>query len=216
MRERSATQLGTYLRQGLIGGSNVRFSRGDRRFRHITRARDHRDVPRDAAESLRRSHPFPHPRHAALPALRVAIVSILFGAIIGGSIATPRRPTIAIPMAPRRRRTSTSRILRRCWWPPRKRRLRRRTTPFAVTERIGRFQAGLAGFYSFQVADDMSFGVPVAPDGRRMRLLDLGGVVAYDMSEIAASMKLKVVSTVITQNSPAGYGIALSVIKKLH
>jgi hypothetical protein len=26
---------------------------GDRRFRHITRARDHRDVPRDAAESLK-------------------------------------------------------------------------------------------------------------------------------------------------------------------
>jgi hypothetical protein len=87
---------------------------------------------------------------------------------------------------------------------------------FAVTERIGRFQAGLAGFYSFQVADDMSFDVPVAPDGRRLRLLDLGGVVAYDMPEIAASMKLKVVSTVITQNSPAGYGIAFSVIKKLH
>lgn len=87
---------------------------------------------------------------------------------------------------------------------------------FAVTERIGRFQAGLAGFYGFQVADDMSFGVRVAPDGRRRRLLVLGGVVAYDMPEIAASMKLKVVSTVITQNNPAGYGIAFSVIKKLH
>jgi hypothetical protein len=62
----------------------------------------------------------------------------------------------------------------------------------------------------------MSFGVPVAPDGRRLRRLDLGGVVAYDMAEIAASMKLKVVSTVIMQNSPAGYGIAFSVIKKLH
>jgi hypothetical protein len=36
------------------------------------------------------------------------------------------------------------------------------------------------------------------------------------MPEIAASMKLKVVSTVITQNIPAGYGIAFSVIKKLH
>jgi hypothetical protein len=33
----------------LIGGSNVRFSRGDRRFRHITGARDHGDVPRNAA-----------------------------------------------------------------------------------------------------------------------------------------------------------------------
>ena len=67
VRERSAGQSGTYLRQGLIGGSNVRFSRGDRRFRHITRARDHRDVPRDAAESLRRSPPFPRP-----PACRIA------------------------------------------------------------------------------------------------------------------------------------------------
>lgn len=58
---------GTYLRQGLTGGSNVRFGRGDRRFRHIARARDHRDVPRDAAESLRRSPPFPRP-----PACRIA------------------------------------------------------------------------------------------------------------------------------------------------
>jgi hypothetical protein len=67
LREQSASQSGTYLRQGLTGGSNVRFGRGDRRFRHITRARDHRDVPRDAAESLRRSPPFPRP-----PACRIA------------------------------------------------------------------------------------------------------------------------------------------------
>jgi hypothetical protein len=55
--------------------------------------------------------------------LLVAVVSILFGAMIGG------RPTIPIPMAPRRRRASISRILRECRWPPWKPRLWRRPTP---------------------------------------------------------------------------------------
>jgi hypothetical protein len=57
------------------GGSNVRFSRGDRRFRHITGARDHRDVPRNAAEFVRRSHPCPRPRRAALPEKRSRVRS---------------------------------------------------------------------------------------------------------------------------------------------
>jgi len=36
---------------GLIGSWNVRFSRNDRRFRHITRARDRRDVREQYSES---------------------------------------------------------------------------------------------------------------------------------------------------------------------
>ena len=38
---------------------------------------------------------------------------------------------------------------------------------FAITERIGRFQVGAAGFYAFQVEDDKLFGVPIPPDGRQ-------------------------------------------------
>lgn len=87
---------------------------------------------------------------------------------------------------------------------------------FAVTERVGRVQAGLAGFYSFQVADDKLFGVPVAPDGHRQRLFELGGVIAYDLPELGASTKLKVLKSIIQENSPSAYGIVLSVIKKLN
>jgi hypothetical protein len=47
---------------GLIGSWNVRFSRNDRRFRHITRARDRRDVPRNAAKFVRRRPFMPRPR----------------------------------------------------------------------------------------------------------------------------------------------------------
>jgi hypothetical protein len=89
VRERSAGQSGTYLRQGLIGGSNVRFSRGNRSFRHITRARDHRDVPRDAAESLRRSHPFPRPRHAELLARTHVLPSLV---VAGGRLSSNCNP----------------------------------------------------------------------------------------------------------------------------
>jgi hypothetical protein len=57
---------------------------------------------------------------------------------------------------------------------------------FAVSERIGQFQIGVAGYYAFQVEDDRQFGVPVAPDGRRGEVLTLGGVLAYDMPEHGA------------------------------
>lgn len=87
---------------------------------------------------------------------------------------------------------------------------------FAVTERVGRVQAGLAGFYSFQVEDDKSLGVPVAPDGRRVRLLELGGVIAYDLPELGASTKLRVLKAVIHENIPDAYGVVLSVVKKLN
>ena len=42
---------------------------------------------------------------------------------------------------------------------------------FALTEHIGRFQVGAAGFYAFQVADDRPFGVHCA-DGRRINFLN--------------------------------------------
>ena len=52
---------------------------------------------------------------------------------------------------------------------------------FAVTEHIGRFQIGVTGFYAVQVEDDRLFGVPIPPDGRRGEILQLGGIVSYDM-----------------------------------
>jgi hypothetical protein len=85
---------------------------------------------------------------------------------------------------------------------------------FAVSERIGRFQVGMAGFYAAQVADDKLFGIPLPPDGRRAEVLNLGGVLAYDMPEHGASLKLKALTTAFAENSVKSVGVALGLIKK--
>jgi hypothetical protein len=87
---------------------------------------------------------------------------------------------------------------------------------FAVSERIGRFQLGVTGFYAFQIADDKQFGVPVAPDGHRAEILQLGGVLGYDMPELAASMKVKGLTTVVTANTVRSYGVVVGFFKKLY
>ena len=85
---------------------------------------------------------------------------------------------------------------------------------FAVSERIGRFQLGLAGLYVIQLADDKQFGVPIQPDGRRVEVLELGGVLNYDMPKFDASLKVKALTTVMVKNSVQSYGVALGWIKK--
>jgi hypothetical protein len=85
---------------------------------------------------------------------------------------------------------------------------------FAVTEKIGRFQFGLAGYYNFQVADDKQFGATVPPDGRRAEVLSLGAVLAYDMPQYGASVKIKALQTVIEHNAVRSPGAAVSWIKK--
>jgi hypothetical protein len=85
---------------------------------------------------------------------------------------------------------------------------------FAVSEKIGRFQVGFAGYYLFQVEDDKQFGVPIAPDGRRAEILALGGVLAYDMPEYGAAVKIKALKTVIEHNAVRSPGVAVSWIKK--
>ena len=86
---------------------------------------------------------------------------------------------------------------------------------FAISEHIGRFQAGLAGFYAFQIADDKLFGVRVPPDGRQTEILSLGGVLAYDLPEYGVSLKIKTLSTVIERNTVRSpFGVAMGWIKK--
>jgi hypothetical protein len=85
---------------------------------------------------------------------------------------------------------------------------------FAVSERIGRFQIGVAGFYAVQVADDMRFGRPVPPDGRRGEAMQIGPIVGYDMPELAAAMKFKVLASVITANTVKAHGFVLTFAKK--
>jgi len=51
---------------------------------------------------------------------------------------------------------------------------------FALSERFGPFQAGIAGTYYQQVNDDIQFGQPVYPNGKRAAGLQLGPVLSYD------------------------------------
>jgi hypothetical protein len=86
---------------------------------------------------------------------------------------------------------------------------------FAVSERIGRFQVGLAGIYIHQVANDELSGVPIPPDGRRVEALSVGGVLAYDMPEHGLSMKTKGLTSVMHHNFVDSWGISFGWIKKL-
>ncbi len=85
---------------------------------------------------------------------------------------------------------------------------------FAITERIGRFQVGLAGFYAKQVEDDDIPGLAIQPpDGRRGELLMLGGVVNYDMPEYGASMKVKAFKAAEVENTVDSWGVVFGFMK---
>jgi hypothetical protein len=85
---------------------------------------------------------------------------------------------------------------------------------FAVTEHIGRFQVGVTGFYAFQVEDDKLFGVRIPPDGRRGEVLQLGGIVAYEMPAQAALMRLKAEDSVFATNTTKFWNVVYSFVKK--
>ncbi len=87
---------------------------------------------------------------------------------------------------------------------------------FAVSEHIGRFQVGAAGFYAVQVQDDTKFGVRVPPDGRRVELLELGGVLNYDMPEFGATLRVKALTAVYARNVIVSKSIAVGIAKKLY
>ena len=87
---------------------------------------------------------------------------------------------------------------------------------FAVSERFGRFQVGVAGFYAVQVADDRQFGVVLPPDGRQAELLNFGGVVNYDMPELGMSIRMKALTTLIARNAVTSNALVLGFAKKLY
>lgn len=87
---------------------------------------------------------------------------------------------------------------------------------FAISEHIGRWQIGAAGYYLRQIADDRRSGVVVPPDGRRAEVLSLGGVVNYDIAEAGASIKFKVRSSVFAYNSAMVTTFILGFAKKLY
>ncbi len=74
-------------------------------------------------------------------------------------------------------------------------------TDFAVSNRLGLFQFGLAGFYAQQVTRDSRGGEVVAPNGKRLISFDLGPVLAYDIPKWNASIKAKFYVPVETRNT---------------
>jgi hypothetical protein len=87
---------------------------------------------------------------------------------------------------------------------------------FAISEHIGRWQVGPAGVYLRQIADDRLAGTVIAPDGRQLESLALGGVVNYDIPEMGAAMKFKALTSVLASNTVVGNVFVLSFAKKLY
>jgi len=87
---------------------------------------------------------------------------------------------------------------------------------FAITEHIGKFQAGLAGFYAFQTADDRQLGAIVPPDGHRLKYMMLGGVLNYDMPEYGAVIRVKALTGVFSRNAVVSKAIVIGFAKKLY
>lgn len=85
---------------------------------------------------------------------------------------------------------------------------------FAVSEHIGRFQVGLAGFFATQIEDDELFGVPIPPDGLQAEGLPIGPVIAYDIPEHAMSMKLKALTSLYAINTVTSWNVVFGIFKK--
>ena len=85
---------------------------------------------------------------------------------------------------------------------------------FAVSERIGRFQVGVTGFYGWQSEDDKLFGIVVPPDGRRAKILEIGPIVNFDIPAHKSSVKVKAISTLSAENTVRSWGVAFSWVKK--
>jgi hypothetical protein len=71
---------------------------------------------------------------------------------------------------------------------------------FAVSERFGPWQAGLAGSYATQIADDKVDGIPV-PGGNRVTVAALGPVASYSIPSWKSVVKLKIQLPVYTKNT---------------
>lgn len=85
---------------------------------------------------------------------------------------------------------------------------------FAISERIGRFQLGVTGFYATQTEDDELFGMSIPPDGRQASAFLLGPVLNYDMPGSASSVRLKAITTVTAENTVRSWNVILGFIKK--
>ena len=72
----------------------------------------------------------------------------------------------------------------------------------------------MTGFYAFQVEDDELLGVPIPPDGRRLKNFQLGPILNYDMPERMASVKVKAITTLVTENTVESWAVVAGWAKK--
>ncbi|WP_084688089.1 SphA family protein [Paraburkholderia oxyphila] len=71
----------------------------------------------------------------------------------------------------------------------------------AITERFGRWQAGLSGYYARQWDGDIQDGLPVKPDGKRLVTAGVGPIIAYDIPSWKANVKFKLQFAVANRNT---------------
>lgn len=72
---------------------------------------------------------------------------------------------------------------------------------WGLSERFGKFQAGLTGNYASQTTPDIKNGVRVAPDGNYLQRASLGPVLTRDFPKIHASLKAKVTFDYLDRNT---------------
>ena len=85
---------------------------------------------------------------------------------------------------------------------------------FAVSELIGRVQAGVAGTYGLQIEDDKVSGVSVAPDGLRAEGLSLSPVLAVTLPGVGV-LKVRGQVQLIAHNMSRSYGAGITFARKL-
>ncbi len=71
---------------------------------------------------------------------------------------------------------------------------------FAISEREGPFQVGMAGYAAQQFDRDIEDGVPVGPEGKRLEQIYLGPIATYDAASLGGTFKLKVQLPVVIKN----------------
>ena len=72
----------------------------------------------------------------------------------------------------------------------------------------------MAGFYAWQIEDDELFGVPILPDGRRAKALQLGPIINYDMPESGSSLRLKSYKALHVRNTVTSWNVVFGWLKK--
>jgi hypothetical protein len=83
---------------------------------------------------------------------------------------------------------------------------------FAVSERSGLWQYGIAGFYAFQLQGDKVNGAEV-PGGNKLKALSLGPVVAYRIPKWKSVIKAKLQLPVYAKNTAHQVTAVVTIVK---